>query len=367
MPQIRILFSLAFFLALAPITTYAAETIRIGVGIPFSGPAAEFGETVKTGFDFAALEINAKGGIHGRPLELIYEDDACAPKQAVVVASRLVQEKVIAATHICDSTSEVAKSVYVENNILFFPVTKLSSITKNGGGITIQPMVSHDDYGRTIATELFPKYAKAKIAILSTNDLYGQGLPQSLRKIFVEKGRGFDFEEIFSDPLMKDYSSTITKLKNAKVDVVVLSVWNNMAANFMRQASQQGLKAFFISTDSGGDTTVPQVAGKAAEELVFVSVDFVDRLNADAKLLAVMRAAQFNPHPYALYGYFALTTLAAGIDKSTDLSTKSLVASFTSNNLKTFAGDITFDAEGHLHGLSTKLYTWRNGKVISYH
>jgi branched-chain amino acid transport system substrate-binding protein len=355
---------LFFFLMIN--VSYAGDTIKIGVGAPFSGAVAALGTTLKTGFDFATQQINARGGIHGRQLEIIYVDDVCNPAQALVVASQLIQKKVIASTHICDAASEAAKSVYVENNVLFFPITRLSSITKNGGGITFQSMVSHEDYARTIAAELFPKYSKKKIAILSTNDLYGQGLPQNLKKIFAEQGRSFDYEEIFTDPLIKDYSATITKLKNAKVDVVVLSIWDNMVANFMRQAGQQQLKAFFISTDSGGDMAIPQVAGKTSEELVFASVNFIDRLNADTKLMADMKMAQFSPNPSALYGYFAMELLAAAIEKSADLSAKNLASSFKSNTLKTFAGDITFDYEGDLHGLTTKLYTWKNGEIVSY-
>ena len=70
---------------------YAADPIRIGVVTPLSGTYAGIGQQVRWGFDLAVKEINAAGGIMGRQVELLYEDEEANPSVAVQKAEKLFQ------------------------------------------------------------------------------------------------------------------------------------------------------------------------------------------------------------------------------------------------------------------------------------
>ncbi|MGH8796058.1 MAG: ABC transporter substrate-binding protein, partial [Caldimonas sp.] len=76
----------------APAIARAAEPVRYGVSGPFSGDRAAYGAVWKKGMNMAVDEINARGGIKGRPLELVYQDTQSDPKQSVPVAQKFVED-----------------------------------------------------------------------------------------------------------------------------------------------------------------------------------------------------------------------------------------------------------------------------------
>src|SRR6266700_935894 len=74
-----------------PTSATSAESIKIGAVLPFSGGVELYGRQAKLGLDLAAKEINAGGGILGRPVELVYEDDKTDPAVAVEVTGKLIE------------------------------------------------------------------------------------------------------------------------------------------------------------------------------------------------------------------------------------------------------------------------------------
>src|ERR1700757_1343721 len=91
----------------------SAQNIPIAVVGPITGSNAALGEQMKRGAEMAVADINAKGGVLGKKLDLILADDACDPKQAVAAANDVVGKKVaFVAGHYCSSASIPASAVY---------------------------------------------------------------------------------------------------------------------------------------------------------------------------------------------------------------------------------------------------------------
>ena len=108
-------FGLAFATLLSlPVLTLSAQTkdpVVIGVGGPLTGPQAQYGLAWKKGFDLALEEINASGGIQGRPLAIDFEDTQNLPAQTVAVAQKFIADpKILLATGDFSSTSSMAAS-----------------------------------------------------------------------------------------------------------------------------------------------------------------------------------------------------------------------------------------------------------------
>src|ERR1700757_5181779 len=96
-----------------------AQNIPIAVVGPITGSNAALGEQMKRGAEMAVADINAKGGVLGKKLDLIIADDACDPKQAVAAANDVVGKKVVfVAGHYCSSSSIPASAVYNEAGVL---------------------------------------------------------------------------------------------------------------------------------------------------------------------------------------------------------------------------------------------------------
>src|SRR5499433_4034513 len=96
-----------------------AQNIPIAVVGPVTGSNAALGEQMTRGAKMAVADINARGGILGKKLNLIVADDACDPKQAVAAANEVVGKKVVfVAGHYCSSSSIPASAVYSEAGVL---------------------------------------------------------------------------------------------------------------------------------------------------------------------------------------------------------------------------------------------------------
>jgi branched-chain amino acid transport system substrate-binding protein len=103
------------FAALAP----PANARDIAVAGPMTGPVASIGEQMKRGAENAAAAINDSGGVNGRKIKIVIEDDACDPKQAVAIANRVVGQQIkYIDGHACSGSSIPAADVYADNSLL---------------------------------------------------------------------------------------------------------------------------------------------------------------------------------------------------------------------------------------------------------
>src|SRR5208283_1474513 len=106
--------------ALAAIATPAlAQDITIAVAGPITGPVASIGDQMKRGAEAAADAINEAGGVNGRKIKIVVEDDACDPKQAVAVANLVIGQQIkFVDGHACSGSSIPAAEVYADNGVL---------------------------------------------------------------------------------------------------------------------------------------------------------------------------------------------------------------------------------------------------------
>lgn len=117
MHTVSIRLSLAMAVAFS---AHAVADIKIGVGAPFTGPNAAFGDQIWRGAAQAAADINASGGVNGEKIVLVKGDDACEPKQAVAAANQMVNvEHVVGViAHYCSSSAIPATEIYDEAQII---------------------------------------------------------------------------------------------------------------------------------------------------------------------------------------------------------------------------------------------------------
>ena len=111
-----------------------AEDITIALAGPITGPVASIGEQMKRGAETAAAAINEAGGVNGRKIKIVIEDDACDPKQAVAVANLIVGQQIkYVDGHACSGSSIPASDVYADNNILMMsPASSNPVLTEKG-------------------------------------------------------------------------------------------------------------------------------------------------------------------------------------------------------------------------------------------
>ena len=241
---------LGLALMLSPVA--AAETIKIGVAGAFSGDLASYGVPVKNAVELAVRDINAKGGILGRQLEMVAEDDVCEPNTAANVANKLASEKVVAVIgHLCSGATKAALPVYKNANIIAVSAASTNpDLTLDGNNPNFFRTIAHDATQANLQVEFAVNKLKVKkAAVIHDKQDYGKGLAE-LVKAGLEKN---DVEVVLFEgitPGAPDYAALISKLKEAgasrKGTAVFYGGYHPEASKIVTAARKKRNNAYFI-------------------------------------------------------------------------------------------------------------------------
>ena len=294
-----------------------AEDITIAVAGPMTGPVASIGEQMKRGAEAAAAAINDAGGVNGRKIKIVIEDDACDPKQAVAVANLIVGQQIkYVDGHACSGSSIPASDVYADNNVLMMSPASSNPVLTEKGHATIMRLYPRDDrQGEFIAPWIAEKYKGKKIAILHDKSAYGKGLAQVVKdKLNAAGVTEVLFEGI--NPGEKDYTAVITKLKNAGAEFVYFGGYHTEAGLMLRQAADQGYKLNLMTGDSIATSEFWQISGPAGEGTLFTFPTDPRRSPSAAKALEQFKAQGYDPEGFTLFSYGVVQAIAEGIKRA---------------------------------------------------
>src|SRR5512133_2437421 len=169
---------------------FAADTIKLGVAASLTGDLAAYGQPTKEAAEMVVAEVNAKGGINGKQIELMIGDDQCKPEIATNVATKLVSEGVnIVIGHICSGATKAALGIYKGAKVIAIsPSATNPPLTKSGEYPNFyRTIASDDDQGKLAASFAVDKLKGKKVAILHDKGDYGKGFADFCKEA-IEKG-----------------------------------------------------------------------------------------------------------------------------------------------------------------------------------
>jgi branched-chain amino acid transport system substrate-binding protein len=336
-----------------------AETIKIALPGPLTGPVTQYGDMARAGAMTAVEQLNAAGGAY--QFELVPIDDACEPKQAVLAANKIVSQGIkFVVGHLCSGATIAGADIYEnEGVVMISPAATAPQLTEAKPRKFIFRTIGRDDQqapaaASYIATSLKPK----KVAILHDKQSYGQGLANSVRatleaaKVPVALFEGINAGE-------SDYSAVITKLKSQGVDVVYYGGYFPELGLLLRQAREQGLKAVFVGPEGAGNKNLNAIAGPAAEGLLLTQpADFsADPANAAIKQ-AFLNKKRDPVGGFQMPAYAAIQVLAQAIAATKSDDPGKVAAYIHSHPFKTAIGMIEFTPKGDLKSFKFDIYTW---------
>ncbi|GAG00492.1 unnamed protein product, partial [marine sediment metagenome] len=221
--------------------------IKIGAIMPLTGELATYGEPVKNGMELAVEEINAKGGINGTLLRIIFEDDLGDPKTAVSAFNKLIDsEKVPIILGPLTSGASMATAPVAERR----KVVQLSTIAgtiklKYAGDYIFRVFASDELQAKAIVDKAIDIFGSKKAAILYINNAYGQGIKEITENRYIERGGQLVAIESFNES-DKDFRTQLIKIKNVKPDLIFcLSYWKE-GALILVQAKELGIDTKFL-------------------------------------------------------------------------------------------------------------------------
>ena len=339
---------------------HAADSIKIAMVIPATGPLTQYGDMVKEGVATAVEQINAAGGINGKKIETTVVDDACEPKQGPVAANRVVNDKIrYVIGPVCSGAAIAAAPIYNnEGVVVITPSATSPALTEGKNFHFIFRTIGRDDQqGPAAAKFIINKAKPKKVAVLHDKQSYGQGIAASVRdelkKANVEVAL---FEGINAGD--SDYSAVITKLKSAGADFVYYGGYHPEMGLLLRQAAEQGLKVRMMGPEGVGNPEINAIAGDAAEGmLVTLPADPAAKPENAALVKAFKDKGRDPSGAFQMGAYTATQVLAQSIKAVGDDAEK--VADYlhkTAFNMPT--GNVAWDAKGDLKAFDFPVYSW---------
>jgi branched-chain amino acid transport system substrate-binding protein len=263
---------LALFSALLLAGVAAADTIKIGLLAPTTGFAAADGESMVNAVKLAVNQVNADGGVLGKKIELVCYDDAADSKQAVALAHKMIgQDKVIAAVGGSYSMpTRAAAPIFDDEEIPFVAAYALHpDVTK--GDYTFRTGFLGGSEGKA-AGYVAVKLLKAKsVALLTSDNDYGRTLAAGFQE-YLKENPSVKVVSVQTYPMSeKDFKAYLSKIKEAKPDVVFASGYYFQTGPMLKQAKEMGVTARFLGEEGADSPKTVEIAGPAAEGLVIVT------------------------------------------------------------------------------------------------
>ena len=142
----------------------AADTIKLGVAGPHSGDLASYGIPTVKAAELVVKEINAKGGVLGKKVELLVEDDVCKPEVATNTATKLLSNKVdVVLGHICSGATRAAMGIYKDSKIIAMsPSATNPALTQSGDYPNFFRTIASDDAQAQLEVDFALKVLKVK-------------------------------------------------------------------------------------------------------------------------------------------------------------------------------------------------------------
>ncbi|UYN97559.1 MAG: branched-chain amino acid ABC transporter substrate-binding protein [Enhydrobacter sp.] len=353
--------------AVAVAATPALAQIKIGSAGPMTGQYAAFGEQLRRGATMAVEEINAAGGVNGQKLELVIGDDACDPKQATAVANKMVSDKVaFVAGHFCSGSSIPASDIYKEAKILqISPASTNPRLTDDAfkkGNTTVFRTCGRDDVQGVTVGGYINKYHKGKrVAILHDKTPYGKGVADETKKALNKGGTREAMYEAYNDT-DKDFTALINKMKQAKIDIIVLGGYHTAGALIIKQSREQGLMAQMIGFDSLETAEFAQLGGAATNGVLMSFPPKAEDDPKNAALVKKFRDAKYNPEGYTLFSYAAVKVWADAANKAKSLDSAAVAKALRTGKYDSAVGVLEFDEKGDIKNAVYDIYVWKDGK-----
>jgi branched-chain amino acid transport system substrate-binding protein len=336
--------------------TVGAETIKIGVNEPMTGAFAASGTYVVNGAKIAADEINAKGGILGKQIELVIEDNKSNPTEAAAVAEKLItRDKVPVMMGAWGSslTLAVMPKLMEYETPMVVETSSSGKITTSGNPFIFR--ISPPSAIEAVAFKgIVDKLDLKKADFLVINNDWGRGTAEDFGKMFKEKGIVVGLVETM-DQGAQDMSAQLSKIKGSDSETLIVTTAVDQLTLIFKQATALGLKKRIITT--GGSQNPDQIiaqAGAAANGTMHLTtfLPWFPEKTPNPKATEYFisewrkRGFDFAGCTESFRGYDGIRTAAAAIEKAGRAEPAAIKAAMWSIDVKGLNGDIVFKKSG---------------------
>jgi branched-chain amino acid transport system substrate-binding protein len=314
----------------APRALAAEDVVKVGAVLAVTGPASFLGLPEARTLEMLAEQVNAKGGIHGKKVQVIVKDTGASPEKAISFAKQLIEEEKVFAI-IGPSTSGETMAI---KNIAQEAKTLLLSCA--AAEVIVQPVASYvfktpqkDSHAVIRIFQQMKKMGITRIGVLSSNTGFGKAGKEQIEKLAPEHGIQIALSEVY-DKAATDLTAEVTKVKAANVQGIVNWSIEPAQALVIKNARQIGLTVPIFQSHGFGNIQYVKAAGTAAEGVIFPAgrllvADVLPDSNRQKAVLEAYKKAYearfkedvstFGGHAYDAFMLLVEAMKKAGIDR----------------------------------------------------
>jgi len=330
-------------------------TLKIGVITSLTGAQAAFGKAHKLGYEIAASEINAKGGVLGKQIEIIYYDDEGKPDQAAQGTTKLIDQDnvpIILGAYSSETTLAVIRAVTPKSVPLIMPTATADNTVETGSPWVFRICAGAKAYASAMADFLKNNGAPKTVAIIYENTNFGQANGKAMEAAAPASGmtvvanEGYQAKET-------DYKALLQRVKDKDPEVVYYASYLLDAITLMKQTAQVDLNPKFLTAAGTGFSaaefpSAEKGAGKFAEFTFSVSQWLPSAKWAGSKQFdeAYFKLANTHPAYHGMQAYATLMVAADAIKNAGSEDHQKIADAIRKEHLETPFGPIAFDAKG---------------------
>ena len=304
----------------------AGNTIKIGVVSELTGPNASYGTSVVKGMKLAVKEINDKGGVDGKKIELAVADDKSEPAEAANAMSKVLnQDKAKLTMGIFTSSNAIAACNVSESaKVPFLAIGATNpkvTLDKDGKAKPNTFRICFiDPFQGTVGANFVLDTLKLKkaVVLIDNSSDYSKGLAAFFKEAYAKKGGQILGEEAY---LQKDtdFKAILTKIKTLNPDVLYVPGYYEEVGKIIKQARELDIKAAFVGGDGWDSPKLVEIAGgPALENTYFTNHYSPDATNAESKAFVAAYQKEYNEKPDApaVLGYDGAKLMADAIKRA---------------------------------------------------
>jgi branched-chain amino acid transport system substrate-binding protein len=326
-----------------------SKPILIGGVAPITGPAATFGKSTKQGYELALEEWNAKGGVLGRKVEMIFEDDKADPTEAANAFSKLINDNHVVAIvgSVTSSCSLAGAPIAQRNEVpMITPTSTNPKVTKAGDYIFRACFI--DPFQGTVAAKFVSENLGAKKAgvIYDIGQDYNTGLAEFFKKGFESLGGTIVAYEGYPDGTT-DFNTQLTKIIDAKPDVIYSPNYYNDDGLIAKQARSLGFTGPIVGGDGWDSPDLFKIGGDAVNNCYFTNHFSKDSKDPKVQSFVKKYTEKYGEAPDALaaLGYDAMNIMLTAIQNAGSTDGAKIKDALKNIDYQGVTGHIKFDQD----------------------
>lgn len=353
-----------------PVSAKLESVVEVGIVVARTGKARNYGEAAVRGARLAADEVNDRGGVMGRRLELRLFDNRSTPLDSKQAALAAVRRKVIAVVGAVWSTHSLAIGPVLQKNHIpmISPGSTAPEVTRKGRYL-FRTCYTDDFQGKIMAEFAFYDCGYRKAAVLTNfSEAYSKILAQYFSANFGHNGGQVVYQEGYNGTAA-DFRKLLTPLITLKPDVVFVPGYSQDSGLIVRQARKMGIKATFMGGDAW-ETAIADFAGEALEGCYFST--FWDPRLPNQRNREFLRRykAKYGEHEISAYSplaYDAVWLIVDAIDRSQSLNPEKIRDAIAdTRNYHGATGQFTFNDYGDPVSKGASILRFTNGEWLFY-